>query len=110
MTGQQPGTRQRRPDRDRGAVTFSGRSITRRLHARAATMTWPRSVTEKAQTVTVRTASGQELAYPWATSVRVDRRGDLRVMQGLRQRAFHPCAEWASYTVKNLRCDTETPR
>jgi hypothetical protein len=31
------------------------------------------------------------------------------VMQGLRQRAFHPCAEWASYTVKNLRCDPETP-
>jgi len=44
------------------------------------------------QTVTVRTASGQELAYPWATSVRVDRQGDLRVLQGLRQRAFHPCA------------------
>src|SRR5262249_58154619 len=57
----------------------------------------------RAQTVTVRTASGQELAYPWATSVRVDRRGDLRVMQGLRQRAFHACAEWASYTVTNLR-------
>jgi hypothetical protein len=56
------------------------------------------------QTVTVRTASGEELSYPWATSVRVDRRGDLRVMQGLRQRAFHPCAEWASYTVANLRC------
>jgi hypothetical protein len=56
-----------------------------------------------AQTVTVRTASGQELAYPWATSVRVDRQGDLRVLQGLRQRAFHPCAEWTSYTVKNLR-------
>ena len=55
------------------------------------------------QTVTVRTASGEELSYPWATSVRVDRRGDLRVMQGLRQRAFHPCAEWASYTVANLR-------
>jgi hypothetical protein len=34
----------------------------------------------------------------------VDRRGDLRVMQGLRQRAFHPCAEWAAYTVRNLRC------
>jgi hypothetical protein len=62
-----------------------------------------------AQTVTVRTASGQELAYPWATSVRVDRQGDLRVLQGLRQRAFHPCAEWASYTVKNLRCDPDTP-
>jgi hypothetical protein len=45
---------------------------------------------------------GQELAYPWATSVRVDRQGDLRVLQGLRQRAFHSCAEWASYTVKNL--------
>jgi hypothetical protein len=56
-----------------------------------------------AQTVTVRTASGQEFDYPWATSVRVDRRGDLRVMQGLRQRAFHPCAEWADYIVRNLR-------
>ena len=56
-----------------------------------------------AQTVIVRTVSGQELSYPWATSVRVDRRGDLRVMQGFRQRAFHPCAEWASYTVENLR-------
>jgi hypothetical protein len=32
-----------------------------------------------AQTVIVRTAGGQELGYPWATSVRVDRRGDLRV-------------------------------
>jgi hypothetical protein len=62
-----------------------------------------------AQTVTVRTASGQELAYPWATSVRVDRQGDLRVLQGLRQRAFHPCAEWASYTVSNLRCGPQTP-
>jgi hypothetical protein len=62
-----------------------------------------------AQTVTVRTAGGEELAYPWATSIRVDRRGDLRVMQGLRRRAFHPCAEWASYTVKNLRCGPETP-
>ncbi len=62
-----------------------------------------------AQTVTVRTASGQELAYPWATSVRVDRQGDLRVLRGLRQRAFHPCAEWASYTVENLRCHPETP-
>jgi hypothetical protein len=65
--------------------------------------------TAGAQTVTVRTASGQELAYPWATSVRVDRRGDLRVLQGLRQRAFHPCAEWASYTVNNLRCGPQTP-
>jgi hypothetical protein len=55
-----------------------------------------------AQTVTVRTVSGEELSYPWATSVRVDRRGDLRVMQGFRRRAFHSCAEWASYTVANL--------
>ena len=60
-----------------------------------------------AQTVTVRTASGEELSYPWATSLRVDRQGDLRVLQGLRQRAFHTCAEWASYTVENLRCDPE---
>jgi hypothetical protein len=62
-----------------------------------------------AQTVTVRTATGQELAYPWATSIRVDRRGALRVMRGLHQRAFHPCDEWASYTVQNLGCDPETP-
>ncbi len=56
-----------------------------------------------AQTVTVRTVSGQELSYLWATSIRVDRHGDLRVLQGFRQRAFHPCMEWASYTVENLR-------
>ena len=63
-------------------------------------------VTEtSAQSVTVRLASGQDLAYPWATSVRVDRRGDLRVMRGLRQGAFHPCAEWASYTVTNLHAE-----
>lgn len=62
-----------------------------------------------AQTVTVRTASGEELAYPWATSIRVDRLGDLRVLHGLRQRAFHPCADWASYTVENLRCRPRTP-
>jgi hypothetical protein len=62
-----------------------------------------------AQTLIVRTASGQEFTYPWATSIRVNRRGDLRVQQGLRQRAFHPCAEWASYTVQNLRCGPQTP-
>jgi hypothetical protein len=56
-----------------------------------------------AQAVTVRTVGGQVLAYPWATSVRVDRRGDLWVMQRFKQRAFHPCSEWASYTVENLR-------
>jgi hypothetical protein len=62
-----------------------------------------------AQTLTVRTAGGEELAYPGATSIRVNRRGDLRVLQGLRQRAFHPRAEWASYTVQNLRCGPGTP-
>jgi len=62
-----------------------------------------------AQTVTVRTVSGQELSYPWATSIRVDRQGNLRVMRGVRQRAFHPCAEWASYTVENLRCGPLKP-
>jgi hypothetical protein len=56
------------------------------------------------QTVSVRTAGGEVLAYPWATSIRVDRQGNLRVMKGVRQRAFYPCAEWASYTVENLRC------
>jgi hypothetical protein len=58
-----------------------------------------------AQSVTVRTAGGEVLAYPWATGIRVDRQGNLRVMKGVRQRAFHPCAEWASYTVANLRGD-----
>ena len=61
-----------------------------------------------AQAVTVRTVGGQVLAYTGATSVRVDRRGDLRVMQRFKQRAFHPCAEWASYTVENVR-RTEEP-
>jgi hypothetical protein len=60
-----------------------------------------------AQAVTVQTATGQELAYPWATSLRVDRRGDLHVIQGLRQRAFHSCAEWTSYTVTNMRRQPE---
>jgi hypothetical protein len=62
-----------------------------------------------AQTVTVLTVSGTELKYPWATSIRVDRRGDLRVLKGLRQRAFHPRAEWASYTVTNLRAGQQAP-
>ena len=62
-----------------------------------------------AQTLTVRTADGEELAYPWATSIRVDRQGNLRVMKGVRQRAFHPRAEWASYTVENLRCGPQQP-
>jgi hypothetical protein len=62
-----------------------------------------------AQMLVVRTASGEELTYPWATSIRVDRRGDLRVLQGMRQGAFHPCAEWASYTVQNLRCGPQAP-
>jgi hypothetical protein len=63
----------------------------------------------RAQTVTVRTASGQELTYPSATSIRVNSLGDLRVLHGLRQGAFHPCADWASYTVVNLRCSPQTP-
>jgi hypothetical protein len=62
-----------------------------------------------AQTLIVRTASGQELTYPEATSIRVNRGGDLRVLAGWRQRAFHPCAEWASYTVQNLRCGPPAP-
>ncbi len=61
-----------------------------------------------AQTLTVLTVGGEELAYPWATSIRVTRRGDLRVLQGFRRRAFHPRAEWASYTVRNLSCGPET--
>ena len=62
-----------------------------------------------ARQITRAPAGGQELACPWATSIPVDGRSDLRVLQGLRQRAFHPCAEWASYTVENLRCGPETP-
>jgi hypothetical protein len=62
-----------------------------------------------AQSLTVRTTGGEVLAYPWATSIRVDRQGNLRVMRGVRQRAFHPCAEWTSYTVENLSSGPEKP-
>jgi hypothetical protein len=43
-----------------------------------------------AQTVTVPTAGDQDPTYPRATSLRVDRRGDLRVMQGLRRGGVPP--------------------
>lgn len=49
--------------------------------------------------VTVTTQS-QEIAYPWATSARVDRRGNLRIYQGLSQRVFHPAGEWTKYAVQ----------
>jgi hypothetical protein len=62
-----------------------------------------------AQSVTVRRVTGQQLAYEWATSVRVDRRGNLRVLEGWRQRAFHPRDEWVFYTVPNPRREQEKP-
>ena len=63
-----------------------------------------------AQTVTVRLATGQQLEYGWATSVRLDRRGDLRVLDGWKQRAYHPASDWLSYTVQNPRRDQEASR
>lgn len=44
------------------------------------------------------TTRHQEISYDWATGVTVDRRGNLRIWQGLRQRAFHPAGEWTKYT------------
>lgn len=41
----------------------------------------------------------QEYRYPWATDIRITRRGDLQVYEGLRQRAYHHAGEWTSYTV-----------
>jgi len=60
------------------------------------------------QSVTVFTA-GQEYTYPWATGVRVDRKGDLRIMQGWRQRAYHPRGEWLSYTAANRHAPRSSP-
>jgi hypothetical protein len=57
----------------------------------------PRSV----RPVTV-TTQLQQLDYPWATSVTVSRRGDLKIWQGLKARAFHPAGEWTMYTVAAL--------
>jgi hypothetical protein len=54
----------------------------------------PRSVTPV--TVTTRL---QQLRYDWATSVQVTRRGDLKIWQGLKVRAFHPAGEWTMYQV-----------
>jgi hypothetical protein len=43
---------------------------------------------------------GGAVSYTWATDVRVDRKGNLRVFDGMHQRAFHPAGEWESYIVK----------
>jgi hypothetical protein len=56
-------------------------------------------VSRRRTPVTVTTRSSQEIAYPWVTSARVDRRGNLRLYQGLSQRVFHPAGEWVRYTV-----------
>jgi hypothetical protein len=46
---------------------------------------------------------GSVSTYLWATDVRVDRKGNLRVFDGLHQRAFHPAGEWDSYVVKAVK-------
>ena len=49
--------------------------------------------------VTVTTAHDGEVTYSWATGVQENRKGSLQIMQGWRQRAFHPAGEWTKYTV-----------
>jgi hypothetical protein len=44
-------------------------------------------------------AEGQQLSYPWASYASVTRKGELRVYQGRRQRAFHPAGQWEQFTV-----------
>ena len=63
-----------------------------------------------AQAVTVQTATGQKLAYPWATSLRVDRRGDLhRFMKRLEgvqhQRAVGSREGWTQVLVRQSDVD-----
>lgn len=55
-------------------------------------------MSRRATPVTVTTRS-QQISYPWATSARVDKHGNLRLYQGLWQRVFHPDGEWTMYSV-----------
>lgn len=58
------------------------------------------------RSVTVITASRRTLVYDWPkVSVRIDRRGELHVCQGWRQRAFHPRGEWVSFTVESRHAE-----
>jgi hypothetical protein len=58
-------------------------------------------VTTHVQSVTVELLAGVEVVYPWATEARISRKGDLQIMKGWRQRAYHPRDEWLTYTVEN---------
>jgi hypothetical protein len=48
---------------------------------------------------------GGSATYTWATDVRIDRKGNLRVFEGHQQRAFHPAGEWDSYIVKAVKAE-----
>jgi RecB family exonuclease len=55
--------------------------------------------------VQIEVASGQTIDYsteesPWATEVRVNRKGDLQIYANHTQRVFHPAGEWRSYAVR----------
>jgi hypothetical protein len=46
------------------------------------------------------TTSHQQIVYNgWVTEARTDRKGNLRLYQGVRQRVFHPAGEWTKYSV-----------
>lgn len=51
------------------------------------------------------TAPSTVATYTWATDARIDRKGNLRVFEGVHQRAFHPAGEWDSYIVKAAKHD-----
>ena len=44
-------------------------------------------------------AEGQQISYPWASYATVTRKGELRIYQGRRQRAYHPDGQWEQFTV-----------
>lgn len=60
--------------------------------------------------VTVHLATGGEVHYStgtyaddgWCTEIDVSKGGELRLLEGWRQRVFHPPGEWTGYTVTRL--------
>ena len=49
--------------------------------------------------VVVQTSGGAAVSYPWATSVRVDRKGSLHIYGHHKQHAVHLEGEWSKYGV-----------
>lgn len=61
----------------------------------------------KMSNLMVQTTDGEAVKYPWATDVRQDRKGNLRIYHGNRERAFYPQGEWAAYVVSAVKPELE---